>query len=171
MKSWKATAARALYPPWPGFFVFMLFACLVLPGAICCAQGQGQKNTSVVFFDLKDRETCRFLAELALTPREWERGLMFKTYMPRRTGMLFMGESDTMQYFWMKNTCIPLDMVFINSRYEVVHVHAGARPNDEKTISSRYPARYVLEVNAGEAKECSIRKGYKARFGDISLKP
>lgn len=171
MKLGKAAAALLPLSPWPGFFVCMFFACLVLPGTPCCAQGQGQRSISVIFFDQKDREACRFFAEPALTPGEWERGLMFKTYMRRRTGMLFMDDRDAMQYFWMKNTYIPLDMVFINSRREVVHVHANARPNDERTISSRYPARYVLEINAGEAKECSIKRGYKARFGDISMRP
>ncbi len=108
---------------------------------------------------------------LALTTGQRERGLMFRTSMRQRTGMLFIDDGDVMQYFWMKNTYIPLDIVFINSRYEVVHIHSGARPHDERTINSRYPARYILEVNAGEAKECSIKKGSKAQFGEVSLKP
>ncbi len=92
---------------------------------------------------------------------------MFRASMRRRTGMLFLNDSDEIHHFWMKNTYIPLDLIFMNGRYEVVHVHRGAQPRDETEISSRYPARYILEVNAGEAKECAITRGTKARFGRI----
>jgi hypothetical protein len=125
-------------------------------------------GVSVTFFDAKDRELCRFEAEPAVTPGQKARGLMFRTSLLRRTGMLFLHDRDDMQNFWMKNTYIPLDLIFINGRYEVVHVHRGARPHDETNISSRYPARYVLEVNAGEAKECAITRGVRVRFGGVS---
>jgi uncharacterized membrane protein (UPF0127 family) len=125
-------------------------------------------NVIVTFFDGRGRELCRFDAEPAVTPEQQARGLMFRTSLQRRTGMLFFHDRDDMQNFWMRNTYIPLDLIFINGRYEVVHVHRGARPHDETDISSRYPARYVLEVNAGEAKECAVTRGVRARFGRAS---
>lgn len=123
------------------------------------------EKTPVVFLNAKGRELCRFDAELAVTPHEQARGLMYRPYMPPGLGMLFINNSDEMQHYWMKNVSIPLDIIFINGNNEVVYVHHNARPQDERIISSRYPARYILEVNAGEAKECGIKRGVNARFG------
>ena len=142
--------------------------CLVLicvmVVAVIPAYPEDLPGVRVIFFDRNKEELCRFEAEAAVTSREQAQGLMFRMSMHRRTGMLFVHDRDDMHYFWMRNTYIPLDLIFMNGRYEVVHVHRGARPHDESNISSRYPARYILEVNAGEAKECSITRGVTARF-------
>ena len=127
------------------------------------------EKTPVVFLDAKGRVLCRFEAELAVTPQEQARGLMYRPYMPRRLGMLFINNSDEMRHYWMKNVSMPLDMIFINGNNDVVYVHHNALPHDETTISSRYPARYILEVNAGEARECRITRGVNARFGKSAV--
>ena len=114
-----------------------------------------------VFQDGTGRELCRFKVELAVTAEEQSRGLMFRKDLRPDSSMLFVNSSDDMRFFWMKNTYIPLDMLFINSRNEVKHIHYGAKPFDETSISSRYPVQYVLEVNAGRAKKCNIRQGTK----------
>lgn len=142
-------------------FTLMVAALIVSPFPVDAVDLPG---VSVTFHDGKKKELCRFEAEAAVTPEQQARGLMFRTSMRRRTGMLFINDRDDMHYFWMKNTYIPLDMIFINGRYEVVHVHKRARPHDETQISSRFPARYILEVNAGEAKECFITPGARVRF-------
>jgi uncharacterized membrane protein (UPF0127 family) len=139
----------------------ILVALIVSPFLVDAVDLPG---VSVTFHDGRKKELCRFDAETAITPEQQARGLMFRTSMRRRTGMLFINDRDDIHYFWMKNTYIPLDMIFINGRHEVVHVHRGARPRDEAQISSRYPARYILEVNAGEAKECFITPGVTVRF-------
>ena len=123
------------------------------------------RKVQVAFVDTGGRELCRIEAEPAVTPAEQVRGLMYRPYLPPRYGMLFIHDRDEMQYYWMKNVVIALDMIFINGNNEVVHIHHNAEPHDETTISSRYPARYILEVNAGEAKECRIKRGVKTRFG------
>lgn len=123
------------------------------------------RKVHVTFVDTGGRELCRFEAEPAVTAAEQGRGLMYRPYLPPRYGMLFIHDRDEVQHYWMKNVVISLDMIFIKGNYEVAHVHHDAEPHDETTITSRYPARYVLEVNAGEAKECKIRRGVKARFG------
>ena len=143
------------------FYVLLLGLALPQPAR----SAQEIEKTPVVFLDTKGRELCRFEAELAVTPQEQARGLMYRPYMPRRLAMLFINNSDEMQHYWMKNVSIPLDIIFINGNNDVVYVHHDAHPHDETTISSRYPARYILEVNAGEAKECRIRRGVNARFG------
>jgi uncharacterized protein len=123
------------------------------------------RKIPVTFVDISGRELCRIEAEPAVTPHELARGLMFRPYLPPRYGMLFIHDRDEVQHYWMKNVVIGLDMIFINGKNEVVHIHPDAEPHDETAISSRYPARYVLEINAGEAKECRIRRGVKAAFG------
>ncbi|OPY01947.1 MAG: hypothetical protein A4E61_01475 [Syntrophorhabdus sp. PtaB.Bin184] len=153
---------RLLFSP----FCFLL--ALTLFPASLAVSASDVPGVSVIFFDAKDRELCRFEAEPAITPQQQAQGLMFRTSLRRRTGMLFVHDRDEIQNYWMKNTWIPLDIIFINGRYEVVHVHRGARPHDETDISSRHPVRYILEVNAGEAKECAITRGVRVRFGSTS---
>ena len=114
-----------------------------------------------VFLEGTGRELCRFKVELAVTPDEQSKGLMFRKALGPDSGMLFVNSGDDMRFFWMKNTYIPLDMLFIDSRNEVKHIHFGAKPLDETAISSQYPVQYVLEINAGGAKKCNIRPGTK----------
>jgi len=136
---------------------------LTVPAAVLSARET--ERVPVMFLDANGRELCRFEAELAITPYEQSRGLMYRPYMPSQYGMFFINERDEMQHYWMKNVSIPLDIIFIDGNNDVVYVHHNAHPHDETTISSRYPARYILEINAGEAKECKIKRGVSTRFG------
>ena len=122
---------------------------------------EGNADLTVVFLNSKGQELCRIKAELAVTDEEQSRGLMFRKDLSPDSGMLFVYQDDDMHSFWMKSTYIPLDMIFVNSRNEVKHIHYGAKPLDETSISSQYPVKYVLEVNAGRAKKCNIRPGTK----------
>lgn len=146
--------------------LYVLPFLLVAPVFLLSAD-EAQK-IPVQFIDAHGRELCRFEAELAVTPAEQSRGLMYRPYMPRKNGMLFVNDREEIHNFWMKNTYIPLDIIFMDGHNDVVYVHQNARPHDEATINSRYPARYVFEINAGEAKECKIKRGIKARFGKSS---
>lgn len=101
--------------------------------------------------------------ELAVTPRQRQIGLMFRKSMPENHGMLFIFDEERPQSFWMKNTYIPLDMIFIDSSGTVVHVHKGARPLDQTVIHSQKPAMAVLEVNAGAAERMGIVTGSHIR--------
>jgi uncharacterized protein len=123
---------------------------------------------SVVFQGNNGGELCRFTVELAKSPQETERGLMFRKSLGARSGMLFIFNEDAPRFFWMKNTLIPLDLIFIDSRLKVVHVHASARPLDESPIPSDTPAKYVLEVNAGRAADCRIISGTSVRFLNVN---
>jgi len=114
-----------------------------------------------VFLNSTGRELCRFKVELAVTPEEQSRGLMFRKDLRLDSGMLFVNSSDDMRFFWMKNTYIPLDLLFIDSRNEVKHIHYGAKPLTEESISSKYPVQFVFEVNAGRARKCNIQQGTK----------
>lgn len=106
-----------------------------------------------------DFEARELTVEMAVTPRQRQVGLMFRESMPEDRGMLFIFEEEEHQAFWMKNTYIPLDMVFIDSTGRVVHVHENAKPEDETVIHSQKPAMAVLEVNAGMAKPLGLVPG------------
>ena len=130
--------------------------------------GVGFSETLIVYAD-QGSEVCRFDVELAVTPAEQARGLMFRKKMNDRVGMFFIFDRDELRHFWMRNTLISLDMIFIGSNFLIVDIHKGAKPLDEAVISSRKPARYVLEINAGKADKCRIKMGTKVKLLKASL--
>ena len=144
-----------------------LIAFIILLPALSFAAGPASKK--VTFLQKNGKPgACAFTVEMAVTPQEQERGLMFREHMDADAGMLFDFGGDGMRYFWMRNTLIPLDMIFISSDMRVVHVHRWARPKDETSVTSKFPARYVLEINGGRAATCRIDAGSKARFSNLS---
>jgi uncharacterized membrane protein (UPF0127 family) len=147
-------------------FLPVAFAVLVLSALLTVPDLSAATNRiKVSFSDKNGRSLCAFQAELAMTPEEQSLGLMFRQSLDADKGMLFIFEGDEPRSFWMKNTYIPLDLIFINSRNEVVGVHYSAIPKDETNILSGSPAQYVLEVRAGRAKTCAIGKGAKMKIG------
>ena len=100
-----------------------------------------------------------FTVELARTSAEREHGLMDRRSMAESAGMLFDFGRDQMLLFWMKDTYIALDMVFIDHGGRVVSIKRAAKPLDETTISSQVPAAGVLEVNAGVADRIGLAVG------------
>lgn len=101
----------------------------------------------------------RFNVEIARTPTQMERGLMFRRSLAANAGMLFDFGADRPSAMWMKNTYVPLDMIFIHRDGRVESIHYGAEPRSTRTITSRGPVRAVLEVRAGIAKLLGIRPG------------
>ena len=97
--------------------------------------------------------------ELATTPYEQEMGLMYRRRLALHAGMLFIFPESTMATFWMKNTILPLDMVFLRTDGTISSIHAHAVPFDLSPISSDEPVRYVLEINAGAAKSLGLAPG------------
>ena len=104
--------------------------------------------------------------EIADDPGERQQGLMHREHLDPDAGMLFLFENERKQSFWMKNTLIPLDIIFINNNYEIINI-AKAVPCKEDPCDhypSSAPAKYVLEVNAGFAEEKGIMPGDKVEF-------
>lgn len=97
--------------------------------------------------------------EVAATPDAREKGLMFRTSMPDTHGMLFIFDNDAVRHFWMKNTCISLDMVFVDSRGVIVGIEENTRVLDEGTYAVPCPSRYVLEVRGGWCREHGVKPG------------
>jgi hypothetical protein len=104
-----------------------------------------------------------FSVEVAATPATRERGLMDRRFMPMDRGMLFEFERDGPVAFWMKNTYIPLDMVFIARNGAVTRIVDRAEPLSETAIPSGGPCAAVLELNGGVAAQIGLRVGDKVR--------
>ncbi len=109
-----------------------------------------------------------FTIEIADDPEERSRGLMFRTRMAERHGMLFVFQETRPLGFWMKNTPLPLDLVFIGEDGHVVDVLQG-EPYSTDAISPGRPARFVLELNAGIAQKTGIVTGVRIRHPAIDL--
>ena len=101
----------------------------------------------------------RFTIEVAVTPEQRGQGLMFRERLPAEAGMLFIYPTEQMISMWMKNTLIPLDMLFIADDGRIVHIAERAIPGSTATISSGQPARAVLELNGGTAARLNIAPG------------
>src|SRR5438309_11102186 len=100
-----------------------------------------------------------FAVELASTPQEQATGLMFRRELPEGRGMLFDFHRDQPTSFWMKNTYIPLDMIFIRGDGRILRIAENTVPLSETLVPSGGPVRAVLEVNAGMARKLGIAPG------------
>lgn len=102
-----------------------------------------------------------FSIEMARTDEERQKGLMFRKELPEGRGMLFDFKPDQEVAMWMRNTYIPLDMLFINADGTIRRIAENTEPLSERTISSGGPVRGVLEVIGGTAKKLGIAPGDK----------
>lgn len=101
----------------------------------------------------------RFAVEVADDPAERARGLMFRESLPASAGMLFLYDSPQTASFWMRNTLIPLDIIFMDRFGTVRHVHPNARPKDETPLPGGDDVLAVVEINGGLAARLGIAKG------------
>jgi uncharacterized membrane protein (UPF0127 family) len=135
--------------------VLALMATPSLAGANC-TPGQ-------VDIRLTTGGTARFSVEVVDTPATRAQGLMFREKMATSAGMLFLYERPQHAVFWMKNTLIPLDMIFADFTGLVTHVHANAIPQDQTGIDGGAGVLAVLEINGGLAARLGITSGAMIR--------
>ena len=103
------------------------------------------------------RHACyRFDIYLAIDRQQQQRGLMFVRELPEWTGMLFVYADENYRSMWMKNTYIPLDMVFARRDGSITNIARDTVPLSERSVSSSEPAAFVLELNAGTTRRLSI---------------
>ena len=107
----------------------------------------------------------RFNVEIADTPESRELGLMFRESLDKDKGMLFIFDDEAERTFWMKNTKIPLDMIFIDADNKIIHILTAEPCAEEpcKIYSPELPTKYVLEINAGESDKRGIKIGDDAK--------
>ncbi|WP_426429589.1 DUF192 domain-containing protein [Winogradskyella sp. HB-48] len=102
--------------------------------------------------------------EIAEDVYETQTGLMYRTKLGTKQGMLFIFPDEQIRSFYMKNTKIPLDIIYINELYEIVSFQKNAKPFDETSLPSDAPAQYVLEIKAGLSDEWQLEVGDKIEF-------
>ena len=119
--------------------------------AACSADNRGVLHTSKGDF--------AFTLEIADDAAARAQGLMFRTSLAKDAGMLFDYHREQMAAFWMQNTLIPLDMIFIGADGVVKTIHVNARPMDTTTIPSEVPVRFVLEIAGGRSVEIGLKTG------------
>lgn len=141
----------------------LAFACLI---AACSSLLPGcATTTSEDWVELRGQ---RFIVEIADDDASRTRGLMFRDDLPRDRGMLFIFEREQPLAFWMRNTYIPLDILYFDNQRRLVSMaqrvppcRSGQCPN----YPSARPARYTLELASGRAAELGVKAGDELRFG------
>lgn len=147
-------------------FHLLSMTCAMLLLSACAARAHG------LWVELRGH---RYNVEIAETEQQRERGLMFRDSLAPDSGMLFVHESEQPLSYWMKNTRIPLDILYFDQQRQLVSV-ATAPPcslgNACPPFPSEGPARYVLELNAGDARKLHAVKGDRINFSkDINSIP
>jgi len=138
-------------------------ACLAwLLTAALAAASAGVYAAAVEKLEIATKDGVRvFEVEMAVTPQEQETGLMYRRDLPEGKGMLFDLGSERPAVFWMKNTYVSLDMIFICGDGSIARIAENTTPLSEARVSSGVPVRAVLEVVAGTSKRLGIESGDK----------
>ena len=142
---------------------FILGVPLMLAASGACSQDSDVKYDRSSLVIVTGAREIKFDVEMAVTEAQREHGLMFRKQLGPYQGMLFDFFHEQPVTFWMKNTLIPLDMVFIAGDGTIKHVHANAVPMSTDAIPSGAPVRAVLEINGGSAALLGIKPGDKVK--------
>lgn len=141
-----------------GVVILVLYLLLVTPIFF------REKKSATAEICIKDK--C-FSVEVVKTTSEMEKGLMFRDHLDKDRGMLFVFDKEGYYPFWMKNTLIPLDIIWINQDQKVVSIKENAEPCRQvncPTINPSGKTKYVLEVNGGIVHEINLKVGDKITF-------
>ena len=102
--------------------------------------------------------------EIADDEYQTQTGLMYRYSMEDNQGMLFIFPDSEYRYFYMRNTEIPLDIIYIDQNKTIISIQKNAKPHDETSLPSEGPAKYVLEINGGLSTQWNLQKGDKIEF-------
>src|SRR5699024_2540540 len=123
------------------------------------------KDRTLSFYDASGNELKTISIEVAKSPYEQQTRLMYRKSMKENRGMLFVYDRERPRpNFYMKNTYIGLDLVYIDAQKKIVDFNKNAKPLDESLLPSNAPAQYVLEINAGMADKWGLEEGDKVKF-------
>lgn len=117
-----------------------------------------------VTFVKKGQPFKKIEVEIAENEAERNKGLMFRSYLPDSVGMLFIFEQPDEYKFWMKNTSIPLDIIYVGPDKKIVSIAQNTQPYSEESIPPYGLVQYVVEVNAGFTKQNNIQSGDAISF-------
>ena len=124
-------------------------------------------SNTICFIDAKDHKSqqinpiCKatFKVQIAATPNQIKRGLMDRHILDVKEGMIFVYPHPQKAYFWMKNTPLPLDIIFMDEDGKIVQIHEHATPYSWQIIKCSCLVKYVLEINAGVVQNWHLKKG------------
>ncbi len=155
-------------------FIVVLALAVLVGGYVLLADMVDSRGKVKAYFDNGEGKSSEFVLEIARTDAERSKGLMFRKpgELKAKEGMIFVFPTEQIQSFWMKNTYISLDMIFVNRSLEVVGVLKEVPVLNEKRRQVSTPSSYVVELLAGQADKHGIKKGSKlVLLGDISNAP
>ncbi|MBK7874064.1 MAG: DUF192 domain-containing protein [Saprospiraceae bacterium] len=163
----KAKKSVRLWLPW--VIILIAFAGLVifslLPSKEKPLSGpRFQKEGTLQFIGSQEQIIQTIDIEIADNEFDQAQGLMWRKSMEEHQGMLFVMDKMEEQSFWMLNTYIALDIIFLDAHLKIVKIKANAQPQSLDAIKSERPAQYVLEVNAGYCEKYNIKEGDKIQF-------
>jgi len=150
----------------------LLAGLLAFVGPLARAQAPAAREPAVLELASYPRSTLQIAAAsgthafevwLADTPERQRQGLMYVRDLPANQGMLFVNEAPRVSSFWMKNTYIPLDMLFIDARGRIVAIFADTRPLSLDPVGPTQPVLAVLELRGGESARRGIREGDRVK--------
>ena len=157
-----------------GLYILMTFAAIALSLSSCkndtnkpVKQAEivfKKEGELTIFKTTSDSTKVNLDIEIADNEYEIETGLMYRNSMKSNQGMLFVFDDIRERFFYMKNTKIPLDLIFISDDKKIVSFQKNAKPFDETSLPSNFPAKYVLEINAGLVDNWSIKVGDEIIF-------
>lgn len=158
------------------FYAFLFLGCsfFILNLVSCKEDKKVIKQTEIVFkkdgeltiFKISDSTTIKLDIEIADTEFDEQTGLMYRDFMEKNQAMLFVFKEESERYFYMKNTKIPLDIIYLDANKTIVSFQKNTKPFDESALPSNAPAKYVLEVNAGLADSWSLAVGDSINYNN-----
>ncbi len=149
----------------------LMICVLAIFLATGCGQTASQAQSALVEFETdalaivtQTMERHEFSIEIATDPQQWAQGLMFRRSLAPDAGMLFLYKRPRRISMWMKNTLIPLDMLFIDQRGRITQVEERTVPHSLKSITSKKRVIAVLELMGGSADRLGIRPGDRVEY-------
>lgn len=154
------------------FYVFIFITLAACQGnskkknsAIETPEIQFRKDGELRFYDSLAKPKKTIAIEIAKSDYEQETGLMYRKKMKADRGMLFVYDNQRPRpNFYMKNTYIPLDLVYINATHKIVDFNKNAKPLNKNSLPSKAPAQYVLEINGGKVQAWQLNVGDSVSF-------
>ena len=158
--------------------VFTLFIGLILFSFTFCKEGDKvikpiriefkKEGKLSIFESASDTIITQFDIEIAESDYEIQTGLMHRYFMHDNRGMLFIFPEMSLRSFYMKNTLMPLDIIYLDESKLIVNIQKNTKPLDETSLPSQVPAQYVFEINAGLTQKWSLKVGDKMEFTKIN---
>ena len=148
--------------------IFVFAGLLLLLSACFETEKNPQRELSSLTFKSNGQQ-IDFTVETAQSPQELALGLMYRKSMPKNQGMIFLFPEPHQTAFWMKNTYLPLDMIFVNDKHQISGIVENAEPLSERLIYSPNRTIAVIELNAGTVREKALHRGMIVQHEGLSL--